>query len=188
MAMARLLRQTLLHRTRPSAVPLSPLILSHRHRSGKAQRAQIIEVDLDSSSSSSPSSASPSSPEGSQSSSSDEEKINGGIRKLEEVVQNIIVRRSAPDWLPFRPGSSYWVPPLPTSIRNNPYGGVVEVLGRLSNASRVHAGDGQGPSRSLAMGGPFPNSELLSHDELMPLSSSRGWPSPSYFIEGETIW
>ncbi|GMI89885.1 hypothetical protein HRI_002657800 [Hibiscus trionum] len=36
------------------------------------------------------------------------------IRKLEDAIHRIIVRRSAPDWLPFLPGSSYWVPP-PTS-------------------------------------------------------------------------
>lgn len=33
------------------------------------------------------------------------------LRKLEDAIHRIIVRRSAPDWLPFRPGSSYWVPP-----------------------------------------------------------------------------
>ncbi|KAL1165311.1 hypothetical protein V6Z11_A06G123000 [Gossypium hirsutum] len=27
------------------------------------------------------------------------------------AIHRIIVRRSAPDWLPFIPGSSYWVPP-----------------------------------------------------------------------------
>ncbi|MBA0598029.1 uncharacterized protein LOC105773577 [Gossypium raimondii] len=33
------------------------------------------------------------------------------LRKLEDAIHRIIVRRSAPDWLPFIPGSSYWVPP-----------------------------------------------------------------------------
>ncbi|XVF23195.1 hypothetical protein REPUB_Repub13aG0016300 [Reevesia pubescens] len=33
------------------------------------------------------------------------------LRKLEDAIHRIIVRRSAPDWLPFLPGSSYWVPP-----------------------------------------------------------------------------
>ncbi|EXB82935.1 hypothetical protein L484_003796 [Morus notabilis] len=33
------------------------------------------------------------------------------LRKLEDAIHRIIVRRSAPDWLPFLPGASYWVPP-----------------------------------------------------------------------------
>ncbi|KAK8500295.1 hypothetical protein V6N13_008812 [Hibiscus sabdariffa] len=33
------------------------------------------------------------------------------LRILEDAIHRIIVRRSAPDWLPFLPGSSYWVPP-----------------------------------------------------------------------------
>ncbi|KHG07741.1 Putative sugar uptake [Gossypium arboreum] len=33
------------------------------------------------------------------------------LRKLEDAIHRIIVRRSAPDWLPFIPGSFYWVPP-----------------------------------------------------------------------------
>ncbi|KAE8695518.1 Serine/arginine repetitive matrix protein 2 [Hibiscus syriacus] len=33
------------------------------------------------------------------------------LQKLEDAIHRIIVRRSAPDWLPFLPGSSYWVPP-----------------------------------------------------------------------------
>jgi len=31
-----------------------------------------------------------------------------GLRKLEDALHSIIVRQSAPDWLPFVPGSSYW--------------------------------------------------------------------------------
>ncbi|KAG2259629.1 hypothetical protein Bca52824_078923 [Brassica carinata] len=30
------------------------------------------------------------------------------IQKLEDAVHRIVVRRSAPDWLPFVPGASYW--------------------------------------------------------------------------------
>ncbi|CAI9099213.1 OLC1v1035998C1 [Oldenlandia corymbosa var. corymbosa] len=172
MAMTRLLSQTLIHPAKSSAAPLSPIILTHRYRSGKAQNAQIIEVDLDGSSSSS------------SAASSDVEKISGGMRKLEEVIQNIIVRRSAPDWLPFRPGSSYWVPPPSQNIRNSPFVGVAEVLGRLSDAARVNAGEVQSHSRSLAFGGSSSISELLSPDEAMSIASSRSWPSSSYFIEG----
>ncbi|KAI4355907.1 hypothetical protein L6164_004634 [Bauhinia variegata] len=50
------------------------------------------------------------------------------IRKLEDAIHRIIVRRSAPDWLPFLPGASYWVPP-PGSASN----GLAQLLDRLAN-------------------------------------------------------
>ncbi|XWS19239.1 hypothetical protein CRYUN_Cryun32bG0113800 [Craigia yunnanensis] len=43
--------------------------------------------------------------------SSDSSSSDPLLRKLEDAIHRIIVRRSAPDWLPFLPGSSYWVPP-----------------------------------------------------------------------------
>ncbi|URD95288.1 hypothetical protein MUK42_28865 [Musa troglodytarum] len=49
-----------------------------------------------------------------------------GMRRLEEAIHAIIVRRSAPDWLPFIPGSSYWVPP-----RRRPHG-VIDLVRRLT--------------------------------------------------------
>lgn len=141
--MARFLSQTLtLTRTSSSSSSsssayssISPRMLTYRHRSNQSGKAQLIEVDLDSSSSS-----------------NDDVEVLG-IRKLEDVIHNIIVKRSAPDWLPFMPGSSYWVPPRPS----RPHG-VVEILGRLTN--------------------PLTNEESLS------LSTVRGWPSSSYFIQG----
>ncbi|KAJ7962671.1 Serine/arginine repetitive matrix protein 2, putative isoform 2 [Quillaja saponaria] len=50
------------------------------------------------------------------------------IRKLEDAIHRIIVRRSAPDWLPFLPGSSYWVPP-PRSSSNT----LAQLLDKLAN-------------------------------------------------------
>ncbi|RWV92453.1 hypothetical protein BHE74_00016768 [Ensete ventricosum] len=49
-----------------------------------------------------------------------------GMRRLEEAIHAIIVRRSAPDWLPFIPGSSYWVPP-----RRRPHA-VIDLVPRLT--------------------------------------------------------
>ncbi|KAL6977857.1 hypothetical protein U1Q18_026640 [Sarracenia purpurea var. burkii] len=122
--MARLLSQTL---TRISSSPLpnhtilytnsvssssplglSPRILTHRNRSNQSGKAQLIEVDLES-----------------DGGGGGEVEVMG-VRKLEDVIHNIIVRRSAPDWLPFIPGSSYWVPP-----RRRP-SGVVELIGKLT--------------------------------------------------------
>ncbi|KAJ7952063.1 Serine/arginine repetitive matrix protein 2, putative isoform 2 [Quillaja saponaria] len=50
------------------------------------------------------------------------------IRKLEDAIHRIIVRRSAPDWLPFLPGSSYWVPP-PRSSSNT----LAQLVDKLAN-------------------------------------------------------
>lgn len=32
------------------------------------------------------------------------------IKKMEEIIHSIIIQKSTPDWLPFLPGSSFWVP------------------------------------------------------------------------------
>ncbi|XP_052200145.1 uncharacterized protein LOC127806720 [Diospyros lotus] len=123
-----------------SSLVLSHRILSQRNRSNQSGKAQLVEVDLDSTDS----------PAGGE-----VEVVS--VRKLEEVIHNIIVRRSAPDWLPFLPGSSYWVPPRPR--RGAPSGGVVEVVGKYLT-------------------------KPLSDEERRAFSSLRGWPSSAYFIEG----
>ena len=50
------------------------------------------------------------------------------VRKLEDAIHRIMVRRSAPDWLPFYPGASYWVPP-PRTASN----GLAQLLDKLAN-------------------------------------------------------
>lgn len=50
------------------------------------------------------------------------------LRKLEDAIHRIIVRRSAPDWLPFLPGSSYWVPPSTAQSY-----GLAQVVEKLAN-------------------------------------------------------
>ncbi|CAN6571023.1 hypothetical protein ACFX13_025328 [Malus domestica] len=50
------------------------------------------------------------------------------LRKLEDAIHRIIVRRSAPDWLPFLPGASYWVPP-PRSRSH----GLAQLVDKLAN-------------------------------------------------------
>ncbi|KAK3035548.1 hypothetical protein RJ639_034753 [Escallonia herrerae] len=72
------------------------------------------------------------------------------VQKMEDAIHGIIVRRSAPDWLPFRPGSSYWVPPQRGSY------GMAEVLQKLANT--------------------------LTEEEVMSLTTARGWPSSAYFV------
>ncbi|XVE91099.1 hypothetical protein DITRI_Ditri20bG0128000 [Diplodiscus trichospermus] len=87
--MARSLSQTLtrlgpINKPRPS----SSCFLSLRTQSNQPNHSDLSDPSSDSSSSSDPL-----------------------LRKLEDAIHRIIVRRSAPDWLPFLPGSSYWVPP-----------------------------------------------------------------------------
>ncbi|GAB4838282.1 hypothetical protein Ancab_027810 [Ancistrocladus abbreviatus] len=118
----------------------SSRILPRRNRSSLSTKAQLIEVDLQTSSSSADDGGS----------AAEVELL--GIKKLEEVLHNIIVRRSAPDWLPFVPGATYWVPHKPSA------NSIVELVGKLTNP--------------------------LSEEERLSLTTVRGWPSSSFFIEG----
>ncbi|OIW18700.1 hypothetical protein TanjilG_13452 [Lupinus angustifolius] len=36
------------------------------------------------------------------------------LKLLEDNIQRFIVNKATPDWLPFIPGSSFWVPPTPS--------------------------------------------------------------------------
>ncbi|KAL6953553.1 hypothetical protein U1Q18_044983 [Sarracenia purpurea var. burkii] len=49
------------------------------------------------------------------------------VQKIGDAIHRIIVRRSAPDWLPFVPGSSYWVPP------QRPSYGIAQLVVKLAN-------------------------------------------------------
>ena len=60
-----------------------------------SSKPHVIEIDLDSSSSAT----------------SKAEAEAAILKKLNEFVRRIVVQNSTPDWLPFAPGSSFWVPP-----------------------------------------------------------------------------
>ncbi|KAL8223065.1 hypothetical protein R6Q57_020464 [Mikania cordata] len=133
--MARFLSQTLI-RTSPASNSFQSFKfgVSQQNRfSSRSGKAQLIEVDLE----------------------SDSEVEVLGLRKLEDAIHSIIVRQSTPDWIPFVPGSSYWVPP------------------------RRHRHDSQGIVSLLKK-----FTKPLTDEESMSLSTSRGWPSSAYFIEG----
>ncbi|KAL3528494.1 hypothetical protein ACH5RR_007816 [Cinchona calisaya] len=49
------------------------------------------------------------------------------VRRIEDAIHRIIVKQSAPDWLPFVPGASYWVPP---KRRNY---GIEQIVHKLAN-------------------------------------------------------
>nr|XP_010928712.1 uncharacterized protein LOC105050412 [Elaeis guineensis] len=115
--MARILSQTLIRQSRtlihdPARArllaPPAARLEGRRGRASRREEVQLVEVDLET-----------------EAAGPDVEVL--GMRRVEDAIHGIIVRRSAPDWLPFIPGSSYWVPP-----RKRPYG-VVEIIGRLAN-------------------------------------------------------
>ncbi|KAJ4959060.1 hypothetical protein NE237_026171 [Protea cynaroides] len=111
--MARALSQTAIRlSSAPSFLSLqtpsftsSSRFLNHRNRStNRSEKTQLTEVDVD----------------------SDNEVEVLGMRRLEEAIHGIMVRRAAPEWLPFLPGSSYWVPP-----RKRP-SALVELVGKMA--------------------------------------------------------
>ncbi|XP_047317786.1 uncharacterized protein LOC124921202 [Impatiens glandulifera] len=102
--MARLLRIGLSISSCPCA-SIRPFLITNRTRSNLSGKGQLIDIDLESD--------------------GDFEVMD--MRRLEDVIHGIIVKRAAPDWLPFRPGSSYWVPP-----RNRP-SGVVDIIRKLAS-------------------------------------------------------
>ncbi|KAG8638182.1 uncharacterized protein LOC110599633 isoform X2 [Manihot esculenta] len=61
---------------------------------------------------------------------SDDSSTDPLLRKLEDAIHRILVRRAAPDWLPFLPGSSYWVPP-PRSTAGSL--GIAQLVEKLAN-------------------------------------------------------
>ncbi|KAK7325338.1 hypothetical protein VNO77_29500 [Canavalia gladiata] len=81
------------------------------------------------------------------------------IRKLEDAIHCIVVRRSAPDWLPFLPGASYWVPPPPPHSSN----ALAQLLHDLANPNPITP----------------PPPPPPPHQSMLP-----AWPSSSYFIQG----
>ncbi|GAB2218294.1 hypothetical protein Droror1_Dr00001514 [Drosera rotundifolia] len=137
--MARLLSQTLaLTRSVPQPNP-NPLHLLSPLRRHFSTKAELIELDL---------------------SSSDSDSADSTLKKLEDAVHGIIVRRAAPDWIQFRPGTSYWVPPRPKGTMMSR---VVEIRGWGERGEEE---------------------EELSEEEALCLDSVNGAPCASYFIDG----
>lgn len=111
MAIRILYRSILRH---SAVAPCALTFPTLRHRSSRPDK--LIEIDIQSSASTL--------------SSSEADVEVPKIRKLEEAIHALFVRKSTPDWLPFIPGSSFWVPPRKRKVD------VVDLVGKLWKPSR----------------------------------------------------
>ncbi|KAG2577652.1 hypothetical protein PVAP13_6NG196700 [Panicum virgatum] len=160
--MARLLAQTL---TLARPAPSPSATAASASLRGLATKVEVIEIDLTEDDAAAP---------GSTAASPSVEVV--GIRRLEEAIHGVMVRRATPDWLPFVPGGSFWVPPL-----RRPQG-VAELVGRIAAAGGAEGLVG-------AAGGAVEVVELdapMTEEEALSFSTARGWPSASYFVEGKS--
>ncbi|KAG6511989.1 uncharacterized protein LOC121977889 [Zingiber officinale] len=117
-----------------------------RFRSDTSAKALVFEVDLD--------------PEGGSGPS--EIEVLRRHRIVDELMHFMVVSQFAPDWLPFVPGGSFWVP----SQKPRPH--VSEVITSFEHVS----------SEDWKLRKP------LSKEEELSFTTERGWPSSAYFFEG----
>lgn len=80
-------------------------------------------------------------------------------KRLEKLIHRNMVKMAAPAWLPFLPGMSYWVPPLP-SLK---FGEFAEL------------------GVAIAARNPMTEEELLSFT-----TARRGWPSSAYYLQDDS--
>ncbi|XBI94370.1 hypothetical protein VPH35_031018 [Triticum aestivum] len=151
--MARLLARTLtLGRPAAPGSSLQP----HRALSDKVE---LIEIDLSEESASSTSSGD-----------SAEEPM--GMGRLNDAIRGVLVRRAAPEWLPFVPGGSYWVPPMRRPL------GVSDLVGTVVYSAR-------GAVDTAEMARATMVKAAMTKEEAMCFTTQRGWPSEAYFVQGE---
>ncbi|KAL6652072.1 hypothetical protein ACP70R_010997 [Stipagrostis hirtigluma subsp. patula] len=146
--MARLLARTLTL-ARPAA-PGSSL----RPSRALSTKVEFVEIDL--------TEESPSSPAGGGAAGDSAMGTPLGMRRLEDAIYGVLVRRAAPDWLPFVPGGSYWVPPMPRPL------GVADLLGGTVYSARGALG-----------------ASPMTEEEAMSFTTVRGWPSSAYYVDGK---
>ncbi|VVA99575.1 unnamed protein product [Arabis nemorensis] len=116
--MSRLLSKTLIpsgrfflrSRFNEPAIATAPSNFVCFNRRRFSSKPQLIEIDLDSYAS------------------SKAEAEAAILKKLNEFVRRIIVHNSTPDWLPFSPGSSFWVPP-----HNNTAEKIANLVDKVTN-------------------------------------------------------
>lgn len=111
---------------------LTSLSVPLRHRSSKAAAAggHVVEVDM--------------------------AEYDVALKHFDDLIQRILVKKNTPDWLPFVPGSSFWVPPRPS------HSNVADLVHKLT----------------------YEDHRRHPHDCSPLLSTLRGWPSVNFFIDG----
>ncbi|KAL5158327.1 hypothetical protein HKD37_15G042829 [Glycine soja] len=77
------------------------------------------------------------------------------LKHFDDLIQRILVKKNTPDWLPFVPGSSFWVPPRPS------HSNVADLVHKLT----------------------YEDHRRHPHDCSPLLSTLRGWPSVNFFID-----
>ncbi|CAM8923279.1 hypothetical protein QQ045_023253 [Rhodiola kirilowii] len=121
--------------TSPSSASSSFVLLQRNYFSAKADS---LEPNLDP----------PSKPE----------QLSPMLAVFEDMIHGMIVQRCEPEWLPFVPGSSFWVPPRPKS------GSFIKEIEKFSVVNCA-----------------------LSDEETMALTTMRGWPSSEFFVHGKEV-
>ncbi|XP_061361971.1 uncharacterized protein LOC133305746 [Gastrolobium bilobum] len=109
--------------------PFPLVTVPNRHRSSQPTKPKLVHVDLDG-------------------------EYEVTLKLFDDLIQRILVKKATPDWLPFVPGSSFWVPP-----RASP-SNVVDLVHKLTV------------------------SDQLSDEESLSVATLRGWPSSNFFIKG----
>lgn len=129
------------------AHPVPGVVLSRRHNHTRRRAAEVLEADA----------AGPSAPAA---------DASAVARRLEEAIDSAMARMAEPEWAPFRPGTSYFVPPRPACVD----------LGILA---LIRHGGG-------FMGSPAAPRRGLSVDEARAVAAgSRGYPCSTHFIDGK---
>lgn len=82
------------------------------------------------------------------------------VKRIELAMHQILIRRCSPCWLPFVPGSSYWVPPLGSSKSNS----VADMVEKLASTLKKE--------------------EIAARKGIELVRTERGWPSKAYFFKG----
>ncbi|OEL22291.1 hypothetical protein BAE44_0016693 [Dichanthelium oligosanthes] len=146
--MARVLSSraaTLARRLGAQAQPQPGVVLSRRHSHTRRRAAEVFEADA----------------AGPSATPADAAAV---AQRLEEAIDGAMARMAEPAWAPFRPGTSYFVPPRP-------------------------AGAGLGILALVSHGGGFmepvaPRRELSADEARAVAAASRGFPCSTYFVDG----
>ncbi|XP_027338686.1 uncharacterized protein LOC113852574 [Abrus precatorius] len=112
----------------PKTFAIPSMSVSIRHRSTKPE-PQLVQVDM--------------------------AEYDVTLKLFDDLIHRILVKKATPDWLPFVPGSSFWVPPRPSPSK------FVDLVHKLTNDAE----------------------HSLSQEESLFLATLRGWPSSNFYIQ-----